>query len=77
MVPEWVGRLLRRGKSPPVILTQWGAPVTEWARLQAAINIRQDPAVFNRVLNIIVRECGGSEERGLQEMRRRYPEAFE
>ena len=76
MVPNWLGRLLRKGKAPPIIMTPWG-PVTEWARLQAAMNIRSDPAAFDRVLNIIVKECGGSEERGLQEMRRRYPEAFD
>ena len=59
----------------PVIMTQWG-PVTESARFQAALNMREDPEIFARVLAIKVRECRGDEIRGLAEMKRCYPEAF-
>lgn len=51
---------------PPVIHTPMG-PVTESARHQAAINMRNDPAVKARVENAI----------GMTESRRRYPEAYD
>jgi hypothetical protein len=67
---------LHADRPTPVIMTQWG-PVSERARYQAALNMRIDEKAFARVLEIKTRECGGSMERGLAEMRRCYPEAFE
>ena len=66
MLIEKLGKLFRRKKSPPVLMTQWG-PVTESARLAAALRMRQEPEVMRRVLDMI------SED----EARRRYPEAFD
>lgn len=50
---------------PPVINTEWG-PVTEIARLQAALNIARDPALKARMI----------EQFGEARMRYQYPEAF-
>lgn len=66
-------RKLRKPK-PPVIQTPWG-PVTESARLQAALNMRDNPEVKERVERLLARECGGLAA-GLAEARRRYPEAY-
>ena len=52
--------------NPPIISTPWG-PVTEAARLQAAINLREDPARLAKVIEMI----------GEAETRRRYPEVWE
>jgi len=69
-----IRRFLDKLKPPPVIQTSLG-PVTEWARRQAAINLALDPVKRMMVLEIIIKECGGSKERGLAEARRRYPES--
>ena len=58
---------------PPVISTPWG-PVTESARRQAALNMRDDLALRAQVLAMVVKECGGDTARGEAEFRRRYPE---
>lgn len=60
---------------PPIIMTQWGA-VTESARLQAAINMREDPEVFERVLKLKLSQHGGNLDRALDDMKRCYPESF-
>jgi len=60
---------------PPVIMTEWG-PVTESARLQCAANMRADDGVKARVEAMLVKQCG-SEDAGIAEARRRYPEAYE
>ena len=60
----------------PVIQTAWG-PVTEKARAQAAINMREDPACKSRVEAIVIREMGGDRRLGLAECRRRYFEAYD
>jgi hypothetical protein len=67
---------LMADRPTPVIQTQWG-PVTEAARRQAALNCRDDGVVFSRVLAIITREVGGDVNKGIEEMKRRYPEAFD
>jgi hypothetical protein len=59
---------------PPEIMTEWG-PTTEWARKQSAINMRLDAECKKRVENLLIREMG-SVEAGLDESRRRYPEAY-
>jgi len=69
-----IRRFLDKFRQPPVIQTSLG-PVTEWARHQAAINLALDPVKRMMVLEIIIKECGGSRERGLAEARRRYPES--
>ena len=51
---------------PPVIYTPEG-PVTEWARRQAAENMRLNPAKKIEVEKLI----------GETESRRRYPEAYD
>ena len=53
----------RFGKRPPVIMTEWGA-VTEGARKQAAMNLKEDIVKRVRVIEMI----------GLDEAKRRYPE---
>lgn len=63
---------LRRKRSAPVIETTWG-PVSEKARLQAETNLRLDPAKRARVLDVIVKECGGNLDAGIAEAKRRYP----
>lgn len=68
---SWFDRLK---KKPPVIMTQFG-PVTEYARKQAALNMRDDPECKARVEKILVAELGV--ETGMLEARRRYPEAYQ
>lgn len=65
---------LRGGRPAPVISTPWGQPVTESARLQAALNMREDPAVKHRVEAVLVKQYGL--DRGLSLARQRYPEAY-
>ena len=55
----------RFGKKPPVITTQWG-PVTERARKQAAMNLKDDPVKREKIIEMV----------GEVEARRRFPEAF-
>lgn len=62
----------RDGK--PVIETEFG-PVSEEARWQAAINMRNDGAVKQRVESALCKMYGI--EKGLQEARKRYPECYE
>ena len=66
----------RRAAAPPVIQTAWG-PVTEKARLQAALNMRDDPVLRDKVLAIVIKECGGDTFKGLLEFKRRYPEVYQ
>jgi hypothetical protein len=69
-----VQRLLNRfRRKPPIIDTTWG-PVSESARAQAETNLRLDPALRMRVLEVITREMGGDIEVGMREARRRYPQ---
>ena len=70
LIPKWLRRQEKKTLTdasvyPPVIHTPMG-PVTESARHQAAINMRNDPAVKVRVENAI----------GISESRRRYPECY-
>lgn len=71
--------LLRRKKAPPppVIDTEWG-PVTESARLLAAINMKADPRIKYRVEQLLAKQrFGGDESKGVAESKRRYPEAYQ
>lgn len=63
----WQRLKLRFGKRPPVIPTMYGAPVPEWARKQAAENMKRDASKRHDVEMLI----------GKQLARERYPEAFE
>jgi len=65
----------RRKSGAPVIMTQYG-PVTESARLQAALNMRDSLEIRNRVIDILEREFG-SHEIAMSEAKKRYPEAFQ
>lgn len=71
-ISHWL-RSLRRPKSP-LISTDWG-PVTESARLQAAINMRDDPELKEKVVALLSKRLG-SPKLGLAEAKRRYPEAW-
>jgi hypothetical protein len=57
----------------PVIMTEYG-PVTERARHQAALNMAADHACRERVEAILIKQYGPA--LGLEEARRRYPEAY-
>lgn len=61
--------------TPPRIDTPWG-PVSEPARLQAAKNMREEPALREKVMRVLALRLGINERAAWQEMRRRYPEAF-
>lgn len=75
--PKWFERLRRQPAQPaPIIPTQYG-PVTESARLAAAMNMRGSKEIRERVEEVVVRECGGDVARGREECRRRYREAYE
>lgn len=75
-----IGRLISKFKKvalpppPPIISTPYG-DVTEWARLQAAINMKHDPALKAAVEAKIIAEMGDV-EKGEAESRRRYREAY-
>ena len=58
---------------PPVIDTAFGATVPEWARLQAETNMRLDPSLRYRVLNVLLKEAKGDMEAATREFKRRYP----
>jgi hypothetical protein len=75
-----MGKVLRYRRKqqepePPRILTKYG-PVTESARRQAAINMREDLDLRAKVYLVVLSECDGDDARALAEMRRRYPEAY-
>jgi hypothetical protein len=55
----------RKAPPLPIIMTQWG-PTTEGARKQAALNLRDDPEKRAKVEEMV----------GVEEARRRYPEAY-
>ena len=65
-------------KEPPkeriIIMTPYG-PVTEVARLTAALNMRDFPDIKARVMAMLEKEMG-SPEKAEAEARRRYPEAY-
>ena len=65
---------LRPGFGPPIIDTPWG-PTTEGARLQAAMNMKADHVLRGKVEELLMRQLG-SIEAGMDEARRRYPEAY-
>jgi hypothetical protein len=56
----------RSCRTVPVIMTEHG-PVTEWARRQAALNYRRDPAKL----------AEGIRRFGEARLRRDFPEAFQ
>lgn len=64
---------LRGGRPAPIINTQYG-PVTENARAQCALNMREDPLVKFRVEAVLIRQYG--EQQGMRLARERYPEAY-
>jgi hypothetical protein len=68
--------LSRMHREPPLIMTQWG-PVTETARLQAALNMRADEELRHMVEEMVIRDHRRGIAAGLIECRRRYPEAYQ
>lgn len=76
---EIIGRSypVEQGPPPPVISTTWG-PVTESARLRAALNMREDPAKRQQVEQLLANQLfNGDLVAGIEESRRRYREAYE
>lgn len=71
---EFVKRFRKPRPAPPVIMSEWG-PVTESARLQAAINMRLDAELRKKVEAVVIQEVGDT-VLGLKECMRRYPEAY-
>ena len=70
IIQRFIDKLRRK---PPRIDTVWGL-VSERARAQAATNLRLDPIKRAAVLELIIKEVGGSRKKGIAEARRRYPE---
>jgi len=64
----------RRSTEPPVIVSEHGQ-TTEWARKQAAENIRDFPEVRARVERMLTKKLG-SRARAIARMRHDYPEAY-
>lgn len=63
-------------KTPPLIMTPWGA-VSESARKQAAENMRADPAVRARVIQVLAdQQFAGDLVAAEKEARLRYPESW-
>jgi hypothetical protein len=60
---------------PPIIMTPRGR-VTEWARRQAAVNMRHDGALREQVISLIALELRIGYEEAAKEHKRRYPEAW-
>ena len=71
---DWIDSI-RRPKPRIEIQTEWGL-VTESARLAAAHNMILHPEIRERCERAMCRQMG-SLERGMAEMRRRYPEAYQ
>jgi hypothetical protein len=67
--------VLGRRQGAPVIMSEHGQ-TTEWARHQAAMNMRADPEIRKRVEQVLVREKG-SVAKGLAEAKRRFPECYQ
>ena len=61
--------------TPPRIVTPYGY-TTEWARKQAVINMKADPAKRQAVLELLCKQEGSVAKDEL-EFQRRYPELFE
>jgi hypothetical protein len=74
LIAQFIAKIKR--PKPPVIDTPWG-PVTEAARLRAALNMREDPELRDKVTATLQDMLSGDREAAVEEMKRRYPEAFE
>lgn len=71
-----IGRFINKLRRKKIeINTPWGL-VTESARKQAALNMRDDPEKRAQVEAMLVSQFG-SVAAGMAEFRRRYPEAIE
>ena len=64
--------LFKKPKPEIRIDTPYG-PTTEWARHQAAINLRNDADLREKVIAVLAKELG-SITKAEMEFRRRYPE---
>lgn len=79
-IQSFYSRLRQRwGRRKPPTLTAYvdgkEHPVTEWARAQAAVNMRLKPEIKAGVERMLKEQYG--EEMGMKEARRRYPEAYQ
>ena len=81
MVKDIFEMFRRKFRTPPeykVLVPGYGLmQVTESARLQAVANMIMDPTIRENVRQTVIRQMGGSVERGNAEFRRRFPELFE
>lgn len=69
-------RIFKQEPPPlPIIMTEYG-PTTEWARRQAAIEMKNDPDCKKSVEELLIQQLG-SREAGLAEAKRRYPECYD
>src|SRR5271154_2529581 len=66
--------LVGDGRNRPVIVSQYGE-TSEVARLAAALNMRDDEALRRKIIDMLAFKLG-SRQKGEDEARRRYPEAF-
>jgi hypothetical protein len=70
---KWLDSLRR--PAPPVITSEHGV-TTEWCRKQAALNMRADHAKRDAVEQLLAEQLG-SEDAGVREAMRRYPESYQ
>lgn len=77
-VREFISKFRKqRPVDPPLIMSAWG-PVTESARRQAALNMRDDPDKRAAVEEVLAKQLfNGDIELGRAESRKRYPEAYQ
>lgn len=71
----WWYRLKDSITGPPVIISQHGQ-TTEWARYQAAINMRLDPKMKQQIVDLIALKENLSSADALKTAKKRYPEAW-
>lgn len=76
-IHDVLARIRRSRPAPsaaaPIISTPFGN-VTESMRLQACANMNASGELRDRVLGVIVNDCGGDLARAMKEFKRRYPE---
>ena len=72
---NWLKRLLGKKPERIKIFTEFGL-TTEKARWRAAMNMKEDPAIKQRCLDLLTEKLG-SRAKAEAESKRRYPEAWE
>ena len=67
--------LVLHRRRPPHVPSPYG-PVTEKARRRAALNMREDPELKQRVEEAAILQAGGDVNRGMAKVRYQFPEAY-